>query len=136
MESNLFYSVRGRLYDMYNGLPQIFRSSGLIFSQPLFIDMFFTGYLCEYMIRGATSRLFNLTLALKNVTDSNPPPPTLPTMTAGYRERPSYYSHCSAASQLWVFGGVGLGVWGARIPVFATETFLVFKSILFVWYII
>lgn len=44
------------------------------------------------MIRGTTALVFNLTLALKNVTDSNQPAPSssssyTPT-TAGYRDHP------------------------------------------------
>lgn len=49
------------------------------------------GIFCEYMIRGTTAPVFNLTLALKNVTDSNRPTPySSPSTltTAGYRDRP------------------------------------------------
>lgn len=46
------------------------------------------------MIRGTTALVFNLTLALKNVTDSNQPAPSssssyTPT-TAGYRDHPTH----------------------------------------------
>lgn len=67
------------LYDIYNGLPQIFTSTGLISCQPSLKMCSSQGIFCEFMIRGATAPVFNLTLALKNVTDStHPPPPPLP----------------------------------------------------------
>lgn len=54
------------------------------------------GIFCEYMIRGTTAPVFNLTLALRNVTDSNHPTPphsspsSTPTITttAGYKDHP------------------------------------------------
>lgn len=66
----------------------------ILFSSSLSLKMCSSqGIFCEYMIRGATAPLFNLALALKNVTGSNHPTPLLCTSTnttAGYRGRPIY----------------------------------------------
>lgn len=81
----------------------------VLFSASLSLKMCSSqGIFCEYMIRGTTAPLFNLTLALKNVTDSNHHAPapspsssssfpsstpttnattTTTDTTAGYRER-------------------------------------------------
>lgn len=66
----------------------------VLFSASLSLKMCSSqGIFCEYMIRGTTALVFNLTLALKNVTDSNQPAPSSSSSsstltTAGYRDHP------------------------------------------------
>lgn len=75
----------------------------VLFSASLSLKMCSSqGIFCEYMIRGTTAPVFNLTLALKNVTDSNHHTPTAAPSSSPHHhhncrlQRPSYYSHCGA----------------------------------------
>ena len=68
----------------------------VLFSASLSLKMCSSqGIFCEYMIRGTTALVFNLTLALKNVTDSNHPPhPPLLLLLHPHHHHLHHHHHC------------------------------------------
>lgn len=84
-----------RLYDCVMEPPQ----TALIWR--LFKDAFFI--FCEYMIWGVTAPVFNLTLALKNVTDFTPPTHHYRLHRASYSQRRAAPTHLPVFTQLRAF---------------------------------